>query len=238
MSLYSNVTEQDLINLRELADQQKNQPAEKNENRILKQTHDVKLAESLSPITNKLDETSEKLGDVIKESTQNLGNVIKENSTPQLAIENTSAPQPIEYNEGVIYDNDLENTLKKMTTNTGFYKTYYDRERGWIWNGFPVKMLGGTEVEINDKKFNITQGIRNVFTQTSNIPLKKLNNQEREIYNNILGPLAFEIYKPKSGESKFGRYKQSKSNFNKRHLQGEGVKIIIPSNIKDIYTRL
>ena len=68
--------------------------------------------------------------------------------------------------------------------------------------------------------------------------MKKLNNQEREIYNNILETLAFENCKPKSGESKSGRYTQSKSNVNKRNLQGEGVKIIIPSNIIDIYTRL
>ena len=77
MSIYSNVTEQDLFNLRKLAEQQKNQQAEKIKNRILKQTHDVELAESLSPITSKLHETSKKLGDVIKESTQNLGDVIK-----------------------------------------------------------------------------------------------------------------------------------------------------------------
>ena len=51
MSIYSNVTEKDLENLRKLAEQQKNDRAIKNKNRILKQTHDVKLAESLSPIT-------------------------------------------------------------------------------------------------------------------------------------------------------------------------------------------
>ena len=55
MSIYSNVTEQDLIILRELADQQKEQRAPKIKNRILKQTHDIKLAESISPITKKLD---------------------------------------------------------------------------------------------------------------------------------------------------------------------------------------
>ena len=49
MSFYSNVTEQDLIFLRKLAEQQKNQRVEK----ILKQTQDVKLAESLSPITKR-----------------------------------------------------------------------------------------------------------------------------------------------------------------------------------------
>ena len=53
MSIYSNVTEQDLINLRNIAEQQKNQRALKIKNRILKQTHDVKFAESLSPITKK-----------------------------------------------------------------------------------------------------------------------------------------------------------------------------------------
>ena len=52
MSIYSNVTEQDLINLRKLAEQQKEQRALKI-NRILQQTHDIKLAESLSPITKK-----------------------------------------------------------------------------------------------------------------------------------------------------------------------------------------
>ena len=79
MSIYSNVTEQDMINLRKLAEQQKSQRALKIKNRILKQTHDIKLAESLSPITKKLDE--------VKETTQQLGDVIKENNTPQLALE-------------------------------------------------------------------------------------------------------------------------------------------------------
>ena len=49
MSIYSNVFEQDLVNLRKLAEQQKNQRARKIKNRISKQTHDIKLAEALSP---------------------------------------------------------------------------------------------------------------------------------------------------------------------------------------------
>ena len=68
-----------------------------------------------------------------------------------------------------------------MTTNTGFFKTYYDRESGWMGNGYPVKMLRGTEVEINDRNFNITPNLQKVFTQTSNIPLKKIKDQEWEI---------------------------------------------------------
>ena len=55
MSIYSvNVTEQDLITLRKSAEQQKEQRALKIKNRISEQTHDVKLAESLSPFSKKL----------------------------------------------------------------------------------------------------------------------------------------------------------------------------------------
>ena len=61
MSIYSNVTEQDLYNLRKLAEQQKEQRALKNKYRILKQTHDIKFAESFSPITKNLDEVKKLL---------------------------------------------------------------------------------------------------------------------------------------------------------------------------------
>ena len=115
MSIYPNVTEQDLINIHELAEQQKNQRALKIENRILKQTHDIKLAESLSPITIKLDE--------VNEYTQNLREIVKESNTPRLAIENTHYALPVENEQifpGVIYDTSLENTLNDMKNNTGF----------------------------------------------------------------------------------------------------------------------
>ena len=61
MSVFSNVTKQDLINLRKLADQQRNQRALKIKNRIknyrkIERTRDLKLAENLSPITKKLDD--------------------------------------------------------------------------------------------------------------------------------------------------------------------------------------
>ena len=53
MSINSNVTEQVLVYIHKLEEQQKNQRAPKIKNRTLKQTHDVKLAESFSPITKK-----------------------------------------------------------------------------------------------------------------------------------------------------------------------------------------
>ena len=50
-------------------EQQKNQRALNIKNRFLKQTHDIKLTEKLSPITKKLEE--------VKESTQKVGDMKK-----------------------------------------------------------------------------------------------------------------------------------------------------------------
>ena len=71
MIIYSNVTEQNLINLRKLAEQQIDQRALKIENRTLKHTHDIKIAQILSTITKKIDEvneTTKQLGEVMQKS--------------------------------------------------------------------------------------------------------------------------------------------------------------------------
>ena len=108
-----------------------------------------------------------------------------------------------------------------------------------MWNGYLVGILGGAEAEINDKKLNLTPGIQKVFTDTSNISMKKLNDEDRKFFNKFLKSLYFENYKKIRGESKSGRYKQSETNFTKHNLKGQGIeKIIIPSNIIDIYLRL
>ena len=94
------MTEQDLINLREIAIQQKNQRAIKIKNRVSKQTHYIKLAENLSPITKKrvkVEETTQKIGHIMKESNS-------ENETPQLEFEKAPTSQQIENKEGLIYD--------------------------------------------------------------------------------------------------------------------------------------
>ena len=125
-----------------------------------------------------------------------------------------------------------------MKNNFGFFNIK-ERDNGdMFWNGLPVEKIGGNKLKINENIHVITPGIQKVLTDTSNIPLKKLNDQDREIFINILESLNFQNYQAIRGESKSGRFKQSKSNFNKPNLEGEGVKIIIPSNIIDIYRRL
>ena len=87
MSTYSNITKEDLINLRKLAEQQKDQRAEKIKNRIIKQTHDIELAESLSPITKKLDnvnKSTKQLNEIVKKS------VVEDGNTQTPAIEITT----------------------------------------------------------------------------------------------------------------------------------------------------
>ena len=74
-----------MINLRKLAEQQKNQRAEKFKSRILKQTHDEKLAESFSPITKNLgdvNESTKKLDEIVENSGVEDGNT----QTPAIEI--------------------------------------------------------------------------------------------------------------------------------------------------------
>ena len=96
MSIYSNVSQQDLDNLRKLAQQQKEQRALKIKNRIFKQTHDIELAESLSPITKKLDEvnkSTKKVDDISKES-----NSENENNHEIVPVEIESEDEKIQTN--------------------------------------------------------------------------------------------------------------------------------------------
>ena len=41
----------------------------------------------------------------------------------------------------------------------------------------PINILRGTEIEINGNKYNLTPSLQKVFTETSNIPLRKLKDK-------------------------------------------------------------
>ena len=107
MSVYCNVTEQDLINLRKLAEQQKNQRALIIKNRGLKQARGISLAESLSPITKKLEE--------VKESTQKLGDVLND-SNPE--NENNQDVFPVEIDSEV--DN-IQSNMRALSNSNKFF---------------------------------------------------------------------------------------------------------------------
>ena len=125
MSIYSNVREQDLENLRKLAEQQKEQRALKIKNRILKQTHDNELAESHSLVTKKLDK--------VNKSTEELGNVIKNSkpNTPQIAIANSQTPAIENTSFSRLL---LDDTLAFMKKSKNFFKLVENDDREVYWN--------------------------------------------------------------------------------------------------------
>ena len=121
----------------------------------------------------------------------------------------------------------------------GFFKIEEDENGQRLWNGIPVEISGDSRIEIKGKEFNITPNLQNVFTDTSGKSLKKLDKTETQTYKQLLKTLNYKNYKHKSGEKNSGRYKNTNNLLVPINLQGRGIeKIIIPSNIIDIYTRL
>ena len=119
-----------------------------------------------------------KLGEVIEKSQT-------ENKIPQPALEHTQLLQLIEKNEGVIYDTELENTLKSIKNNTGFFKTNENRGRCWIWNGYLFKKLGGTETETNENRYDITAGIRKALTDSTYKTAKAMNDKDKTVFKDF-----------------------------------------------------
>ena len=80
-----------------------------------------------------------------------------------------------------------------MKNNAGLFKIE-ERDNGDVlWNGFRVEKIGGNKIKINENVFDITRGIQKVLTHTSNIPIKKLNVQDSEIFNSFLESLILRI---------------------------------------------
>ena len=160
MSIYFDVTEQDLFKLRKLANQQRYQRAVKNKKRFLKQTHDIKLAESSSPITKKLEEVEEyfqkqKLGDVFEETPES-----SENIEPVLQDSQSQTPELVSASD------ELVKTFSKKNDSKSFFKVIRDAEGKFSWSGKEVNPLGLKRVEIDGEEYNLTPEIQRAFTDT------------------------------------------------------------------------
>ena len=131
-------------NLRKLAEQQKNQRALKIKNRSLKQTHNIKLAESLSPVTKKLDEVKEtiqKIGDVFNETPQPSENI-------KTFLQNSHSQTP----KLVSASDELVKTFRIKNDSKNFFKVIRDAEGKLSWGGKEVIPLGGNRVEVNGEE--------------------------------------------------------------------------------------
>ena len=244
MSIYSNVTEQDLINRRKLAEQQKEQRALNIKNKILKQTHDDKLAESLSPITKKLDEINKTTQKSLSPITKQLVKLDKKSEVTQTpAIENTNISRS------------LFDTLAFMKTSKNFLKLTESDDGSVYWNDVLVKPLGENRIIINDIEYDITPDIQAYFTNTK-LTTKFLDNVEKETVFDILKSVglydkiprvglkaarmqdALYIFPGKIAEIRNPSLPTIENIEFSSDLDGQVIKIIIPSNIVDIYTRL
>ena len=251
MSIYSNVTEQDLKNLRKLAEQQKNQRAEKIKNIILKQTHDIKLAESLSPITKKLEESTKKITEVINPS-----NSEKENNQELVPVEVELEDSEDENNDDKIGIKTLPNSfkftdLKKntignlMSSKNSFKKDQDERTGGASINGVPILILGGNSWKIGDNVYEITPEIHKALFSTRFTGESMKSENDILMMNNILRDIKYTgVGDKKSNRKTFFTELPKNVNeiqnrtFDEIDLEGQGLKIINPSNIIDIYTRL
>ena len=234
MSIYSNVTQKDLDNLRKLADQQKNQRAFKIKNRILKQTHDVKLAESLSPITKKLDE--------VNKSTQEVGDKIKEsNSKIDLeALPNSSN-----------FSNSMREMIGSLMRSKNSLRITQDESHRANILGVPIQISGADTIKINENIYELTPEIYKALSDTGYTGKDMKNESDILMMNNIIRDLGYTGREDRDSKRKTFFLKKLPKLVNdiqnrtfeeitddSDDLQGEGFKIIIPSNIIDIYTRL
>ena len=234
MSIYSNVTEKDLDNLRKLAGQQKEQRAIKIKNRILKQTHDVKLAESLSPITKKLDE--------VNKSTQEVGDKIKEsNSKIDLeALPNSSN-----------FSNSMREMIGSLMRSKNSLRITQDESHRANILGVPIQISGADTIKINENIYELTPEIYKALSDTGYTGKDMKDESDILMMNNIIRDLRYTGRDDRDSKRKTFFLKKLPKLVNdiqnrtfeeitddSDDLQGEGFKIIIPSNIIDIYTRL
>ena len=256
MSFCSNVTEQGLIKLRKLADQQKNQRAHKIRNRILKQTHDIKIAKSLSPITKKSEEfikSIEKIGDVIKESNfenENLQGIVPvEIESDNSKGDNTNHNIKTLPNSSIFSDL-MAKTLGRLMSSANSLKIKSSPYGASIL-GVPIYTLSGDKLRIRDNDYDLTPEIYKVLSITGYTGKTKKKENDILMMNNNIRDLGYTSIGDRQSNRKtfftITLHKIVEGIQNRTFdeitddpddLQGEGVNIIIPSNIIDIYTRI
>ena len=63
-------------------------------------------------------------------------------------------------------------------------------------NNYPIKTLRGTEIEINENKYSITQGLQKVFTDKTYDAAKSMKDTEKVVLRDILQKTGYYNRKP------------------------------------------
>ena len=194
MSIYSNVTEQDMINLPKLAEQQKNQRALKIKNRILNQTPGIKLAESLSPITKKLDtinESTKKTEDVINESnSENIHEIVSvETDSDKSEGDNTKLNIRALPNSSIFSDL-MTKTLGRLMSSPNSLKIKPSSSGATIL-GVPIHSLAGDKLRIRDNDYELTPEIYKALSYTGYTGNTMKIENDILMMNNFLNDLGY-----------------------------------------------
>ena len=145
-----------------------------------------------------------------------------------------------------------------MKKKNGLFRTLENQERELLWNGKLNKMLGGTRVEFEEKELDFNDDIQKVLLSTTKGPLKELRKEYKIIFLDPSETVGYFNQGPVRGHpSRRDKYirdniqdevyrnvdppltlppTENKEEF--FEIQGEEIKIIIPSNTIDICTRL
>ena len=242
-----------MISLRKLAEQQKEHRALKLKNRILKQTHDKKLAEPLSPITKNLDtinKPTKKLGDILIESSSET-----EKNRDIVLVEFESEDKKIQTNlralpNSSVFSESMAKTLGGLMSSPNSLQIKPSSSGATIL-GVPIYTPGGDQLRIRDNVYDFTPEVYENLSFTGYTGNTVKNESDMLMMNNNVRDLGYTgVGDKKSNKKTFLTIplpklieKTQNKTFDEitddsDDLQGEVVKIIIPSNINYIYTRL
>ena len=152
----------------------KEQRALKNKNRILKQTHDIKLAESLSPITKKLDE--------VNKSTKEIGEANKESNSEKItkALPNSSQ-----------FSDSMRQMLGSLMNSKNSLKITQDESGKANILGVPIQITGADTIKIDENIYELTPEIYKALSDTGYTGKTMKNENDILMMYNIIRDLGY-----------------------------------------------
>ena len=143
------------------------------------------------------------------------------------------------------FSKQMLNTIDKLITSKNSLKKYQDeRTGGASINGVPVLILGGNSWKVGDNVYEITPEIHKALSSTLYTGETKKKENDILMLKNILRDVKYTGVgdRPSNRKNFFTelpkRVKEVQNKtFNEVDLEGQGLKIFIPSNIIDIYAR-
>ena len=187
--------------------------------------------------------STQEVSEIIKKSqpSQNIKTILQNSESQTPAIKNITGTQS------------LRDTLTHMKGSKIFFKSVEDDDGKVFWNKIPIKVKGENKISIKNHEYDINLNIQKYFTNTK-LTTKNMGDEDKSTVYDILRNIGFYSMRHRKGLTS-ARMQDALYNLpdeiakirncplptieiESDNLEGEGVKIFIPSNIIDIYTRL